>query len=432
MKSIIKKTLIVIITLFILLLILDYLDRSKRAQALSPEDAEPIPVNVVVTKQGDIHQWIIGEGTVLAINREFLHFSNDGRVVEIGKDAKNKAFRVGSRVSGPSSSNEKGDLLARIDDRTYVEALNELNAELETAISEIEVAEAELSRANSELSLSEVEYNRHQHLFNKGLIAKNIFEEIKKEKTIATADQKVTQARLNNVYSQISSVQARINQAKIDLDRTRIYAPFDGVIAYLNIRKGDYASTAELSVNKNENVLSSIPIVVIDPSSYEVELHLPTQDGFKVRVGQRAMIRLKDLGYAKSEKSHIQGYVHSLSPAINPNTRTVQVDLRFDENTELLADGAFALVKINVKSQKNAIILPLQSVMYRDNQPYVFVVDDFSGIAERRMVTLGIDENNNVEILEGLEVGEYVVTEGKEEVIDGEEVEILNVLENEV
>lgn len=126
---------------------------------------------------------------------------------------------------------------------------------------------------------------------------------------------------------------AKRNQVKIALDRTRLYAPFDGVIAEFNARVGDYVDQVTAEPGK---IL--VPIVLIDPSLFEVTLELTPWDGASVQEGQTAWVTPDSptLSAQRSNQADLPGIVHSVSPAVSETRRMIRVRLRLKADAKQL------------------------------------------------------------------------------------------------
>ena len=118
-----------------------------------------------------------------------------------------------------------------------------------------------------------------------------------------------------------------MKQAQLPMERSSVYAPFDGILTYVNIQKGDYFAPNLVNSSSEEALLKTIPMVVIDPTQFEITMELPYFDGALVRPGQPAIIMTsadvvpatEDLQPGASlRKGTIPGTVFSVSPAISP------------------------------------------------------------------------------------------------------------------
>ena len=189
-------------------------------------------------------------------------------------------------------------------------------------------------------------------------------------------------------------------------------------------------------------------MVIIDPSQYEVMVDLAGSNGDRVEVGQPAFIASggniqQPVGASNSgtaftdsnsdsqqefltDNARASGEVFAVNPAISPGGRAIEATVRLEpETTEDIKHGERVLTWIAVAEEPNAVVVPLNAVVYRDQIPYVFVVNS-EGIIEQRQVDLGIRGITQQQILSGVEPEESVVTQGQNRLVDGAEVRIVN------
>ncbi|MCM8777995.1 MAG: efflux RND transporter periplasmic adaptor subunit, partial [Candidatus Omnitrophica bacterium] len=156
--------------------------------------------------------------------------------------------------------------------------------------------------------------------------------------------------------------------------------------------------------------IADISRVKIVASVAEVELG-------RIGKGKKAEVRVD----AYPEKV-FYGEVYKISPFVDPITRTVEVEILVDNNSQLLKPGMFARSTIILRTHKNAFVVPEKAVFKEEDKSYVLVVDDF--IVKKREVKTGMVEDGYIEITEGLSGGEKVVVEGGIGLEDGTKVEV--------
>ena len=115
----------------------------------------------------------------------------------------------------------------------------------------------------------------------------------------------------------------------------------------------------------------------------------------------------------------------SVSPSVSPGERSVRVTIRIDEGGTNLQDGEQVSAWIATEEKNRAIVAPFNSFVFRDRQPYVFVVNESEGTVEQRAIQQGIEGLAKREIIEGVQPGEKLVTEGKNRLVNGVPVEII-------
>lgn len=404
-----------------------------------------LPVRVTRTQVGLAQAWVFDEGISLPIQLRVLNFNADGDITYLTK-INGVALKEGDFVS-------RGQLLATVDDRRQTSSIVTSEADIQVAINErdqsqasvIEV-KAELAKAESDLALAQTEYQRYQSLFERGAVSASSRDIYRNRVDQAQAAFEIAQQTLvsaeNNVRvaeSSIQAAQARRTQTAVDLEDTQLVSPIDGVIAYINIQEGEYWSSQYLDTSSAQNVIETAPIVVVDPSTYEVELEIQADDANAVRSGQRAYVVLEEavsaaqasgasqqalLDIAKQEGS--EGRVFAISPSQTPGSRGTKIVIRDFQQVRNLKVGAQAYVWIETEAKQDATILPLGSVLARGQDFFVFVVNQTDGTVQQRRVTPGVEGLAGIEILAGVEPGELVVTDGQNRLVDGTPVEIIN------
>ena len=191
------------------------------------------------------------------------------------------------------------------------------------------------------------------------------------------------------------------NQVK-QLEKTRkveqnisIYSPQDGVVSKLMVRHGMY-------VTPQNQVMS-----LADLSSVWLLAEVYERQADWVRVGQPAEISTAFLP-GRSWK----GQVEYIYPSLDPKTRTLKARLRFDNPDEILKPNMYTNVKIFGGPKDDVIVIPIEALIRTGREQRV-VMSLGDGRFESRSVTAGIESGDWVEILEGIEPGDTVVTSGQ-------------------
>jgi RND family efflux transporter MFP subunit len=118
----------------------------------------------------------------------------------------------------------------------------------------------------------------------------------------------------------------------------------------------------------------------------------------------------------------IAGVISELSPAISSETRTFTGKLLIDNKDLLLRPGMFVKADIVVDKSENTIVIPKEIVMNRGKRKSVYVVE--RGVARMRDIRTGLEDKDNIEVLEGLDLEEQLVTRGYETLRDNSKVKI--------
>lgn len=191
--------------------------------------------------------------------------------------------------------------------------------------------------------------------------------------------------------SQISTLQ----KDKKVKQRISIYAPQDGVVSELPVREGMFVKPSQKVMTLGD--LSSVWLLaeVFERQSQWVE------------VGQEAEVTLSYI-----PGKNWDGEVEYIYPSLDPKTRTLKVRLRFDNPGELLKPNMYANVKIFGGAKEDTIVIPLEGLI-RTGRKQRVIISLGEGRFEARDVRAGIESGNYVEILDGINEGEKIVTSGQ-------------------
>ncbi|MEM9137302.1 MAG: HlyD family efflux transporter periplasmic adaptor subunit [Cyanobacteria bacterium P01_F01_bin.42] len=422
--------------------------KNRETPAVTEQDSSEsegrLPVQVVPAQLSPIQRWVTSPDGEVSVERfKQLIFESSGEVTYLAQK-NGRYLREGDSV-------RKGQLLARIDDRSYRSDIKAAIADREVAkrskdqaIASLRQSKANLEQAEADLELAKVEAKRRQALFDQGVIPATERDTYDNRLLQAQVGVKVAQENVRSADDQVAVSQASLeaNQARLDStviakEDTELIAPIDGVVAYLNIRDGEYWSPTRVqSISTYQDAVESVPIVVVDPNSFEVLLELSSSEGSLIRPNQRVLIALDDdisqaFVEGLNERSLVsvakaRGTVFSVTPAVTPGGRAVQVRIRITDGIENLRLGARVQAWIEAQSRSQAITLPFGAVISRGRKAYVFVVDRETQRVEQREVTLDIEGLDRISIARGLRPGELVVTEGGNRLVDNSPVEIVS------
>jgi len=205
---------------------------------------------------------------------------------------------------------------------------------------------------------------------------------------------RATRERLSALGISASQINKLQKDKKVK-QRISIYAPQDGVVSALPVREGMFVKPSQKVMTLGD--LSSVWLLaeVFERQSQWVE------------VGQTAEV---SLSYIPGKTW--DGEVEYIYPSLNPKTRTLKVRLRFDNPGELLKPNMYSNVKIYGGAKENTIVIPLEGLIRTGREERV-IIDLGEGKFEARDVNAGIESGNFVEILDGVNAGDKIVTSGQ-------------------
>lgn len=231
----------------------------------------------------------------------------------------------------------------------------------------------------------------------KAKLAKNSY-----QRTLKLAKQHVSAAvDLDRALAENEVSRAVVEIARVEMDRTEIRAPFDGVVG------------ARL-VSPGERVDEDTGLVQIDAiDRLQVVFAIPEIGVSIMRVGMPVTVSV-----APYPGESFAGEVFFVAPALDPRTRQLALKAWIANPDQRLKPGFFVNVKIQIAERENAIMIPETAIVYDQEGPFVWRVLD-GAIAERASVVIGLRQPGRVEITSGLHAGERIVSAGTHKVRHG-------------
>jgi membrane fusion protein, multidrug efflux system len=252
---------------------------------------------------------------------------------------------------------------------------------------------AQLQQARAELSIAQANHKRNQELVAQNFISKRSVDE-------SAANLEVAQAKLA--------------LARATADRLRILAPFDGIAGIRNVNVGDYLKDGAEIVN------------IEDLEAILVDFRLPERFQTKAQRGQTALVELDALPGRK-----YTAIIQAIDPLVDANGRSIGLRGCIDNRKLELRPGMFARITAVFGERENARVIPEEAIVPQGARQFVIRLvdgpDQDTKIAQRVEVKVGIRRPGRVEITEGLQPGDVVVTAGQQRVQkDGMPVRVLD------
>ena len=244
---------------------------------------------------------------------------------------------------------------------------------------------ADLQQAKANLALARSNYNRTEDLFRKKFVSASAQDQ-------AASNLKVQEAAT-------AQAQARFN-------KTRIVAPFAGVIGIRNVSVGDYVKEGQDLVNLE------------DISSLKVDFKLPERYLNRVQKGQSV-----ELGSDAKPGESFTATVDAIDPLIDTNGRAIALRARLPNPDGKLRPGMFVRARLIFGQRDDVLIVPEEAMVPSGSDQFVFRVVD--GKAQRVKIKTGVRRNAKVEVVEGLGPEDLVVTAGQLKIRDGLPVRVV-------
>lgn len=327
--------------------------------ASDDETAEPqVTAEVTLTKvtRADIQQIVALNGNVIALPNQDVKLSAlvAGRISALN-------VAEGDRV-------HKGEVLAEIDSRTYAEQLQQ--------------AEAALQQAKANLQNAQQNLARNETLFQRGIVARKDLEDARTQASVAEAAQ--TQA------------QAAEEAAKIQMERTQITSPLDGVVAKR------YASVGE----QVDGTGAQLIVEVANINEVDLTANLPASYFSQVHVGETIPISSDALA-----GKTFTGRVTAISPSVDPSTNVGTIRIRIANSGGALRLGMYLTAQVAVETHKNALTVPVEAI-YHDESGQTQVYEVSGNTAKAADVKVGIESGGRAEILDGVKAGDTIILTG--------------------
>lgn len=307
---------------------------------------------------------------------------------------------------------EKGALLIELDRTRFLAAV-------ESAEASVRSAEANALLVKENVAKTEKEYNRSKELLEKNMESQATFDAL-------DAAYKVEIARYKSVQDQVSQAKAALKQARDDLSKTTIYAPMAGTISDLNKEQGEIAIGSQFQPD--------VILVIADLSEMEAQVNVDENDIVSIAVGQEAEIEVDALldQRLKGVVTEIANSANVAAAGSSDQKTEFEVKISVKDPPETLRPGMTASADVFTRTNESALSVPIQSVAVRtvdqlmkpgeeqkdaearftaDRDGFVeivFCIEDGKAVAKQ--VKTGIQSDELIEILEGLQEGEEVVT----------------------
>jgi HlyD family secretion protein len=417
--------------------------------------------------------WIIGIGIVILLAIIFIKVSEGTKPLEVtlekaelrsvvevvsatGKIQPETELKITSDVSGEITEMlvkegdeiKKGTLICRIKPDLYESALDRVNASVTTTKANLKSAEAQLEQAKASLVNMEATFKRNKKLFEQGAISQQEFDAAKAQYESAKANVDALDAGVTASKSNIQGTEASLKEANTNLEKTFIYSPVDGTVYKMNVEKGE-------RVQGVQGFQGTEILRLANLNEMEVSVEVNENDIIKVHKGDTALVEV-DAYMNKKFKGIVTEVANSANIAnmsIDQVTNFV-VKIRLiresygflitEKNPVPFRPGMSASVEIQTLRVSNVVTVPIQAVTSRNKdslmvkegeqngdmkvkndkekvdeekekkkaeeeiKELVFVIKD--GKAVQKVVVSGIQDNEFIQIISGLEKGEEVIS----------------------
>lgn len=233
-------------------------------------------------------------------------------------------------------------------------------------------------------------------------LAKTLFE---KQKTLW--DQQIgTEVQYLSAKSNKESLEKRLVTLRAQLGLSRVVAPISGTIEIVRQKAGEMAAPG-------------MPIVqIVNLGNLKISAKIADAYVSSVKQGDPINIKFPDIN------KEITARISLVSKMVNPLTRTFDIEARIPNAGGDLKPNQLAVININDLSKANALVLDENIIQKTEkgNLVYVAVEENGKKVAKARVVTIGLTYNGQAEIATGLQAGDQVITQGYQDLVDGQAI----------
>lgn len=281
-----------------------------------------------------------------------------------------------------------GDLLAEIDPRPYQNALLQ--------------AEGTLLQNQAQLKNAQVDFERYRGLYAEDSIAKQ---------TLDTAA-----ALVGQYQGTVKTNQAAVNDAKLNLEFTKIRAPISGRVGLRQLDIGNLVAANDTTALAVITQTQPISVVFTLP-----ENNLDTVLA-RYRSGAKLPVEAWDRGDVKLQAS---GVLQSLDNQIDVTTGTLKFKARYENRDQSLFPNQFVNVRLLADTLKGVTLAPTAAIQFGTNGTFVYALEGDKKVTIKKL-KIGASDGANTVVTEGLAAGDRVVLEGTDRLKEGSEVEVVS------
>jgi HlyD family secretion protein len=374
----------------------------SKSEGGGDEAAAVTPVQVATAKRDTIHSFVTAEAVLYPVRQANV-------VPKISAPVRQFFAQRGDHV-------REGQVLAVLENRDLAAAAQESkelyqqaqanyqNTSAATMPDDLTKAKTDVESTRQALDAAARVYENRQALLRQGALAQKLVDDAKVSLVQAQSQFETAQQHLKSLETVGRAQQLKGAQAQMDAAQAH-YQSSEAQAAYAEVRSPMSGVVSDRPSNIGEMASSGSALFsIVDITRVVARANVPAQDAAKLHAGREATI--------SGPGGKITGKVVVVSPAVDPNTTTVQVWVEAVNAGEHLKPGSTVRISADAGEIPDAIVVPVSALLASDEGGEKVMVAGADGVARERRVQVGIRSEDVVQILSGVKEGEQVITEG--------------------
>ena len=370
-----------------------------------PGEKEPVvSVQVATVEKTTLNHTVSAEAILFPLKQSAI-------TPKISAPVKTFYVQRGSRV-------HEGELLAVLENQDLAAAAQDAKGAYDQAQATYEIntgadlpaemqkTELEVKAAKQSLAAEQMVYDSRKELFQQGALPRKELDQSGVDLTQARNQYEIAQQHLDALQAigkqqtlksaagQLESAKGKYLGAQAELAYSEIRSPINGVITDRPLYPGEMAT-------------AGTPLLtVMDISEVIARAHIPQPDAALLKLGDEATLT------APGEDQSVKGKITVISPALDPNSTTVEIWIQAKNPAQRLKPGTSVHVSMLAKTISNALIIPAASLLTAEDGATSVMLAGADGRAHQKVVKVGVRQGDEVQIVDGLQAGDQVVAAG--------------------
>ncbi len=336
-----------------------------------------INVDLAEARIGSIREELLLTGSLKAKETVDITPKITGRIEKIN-------YLVGDRVAA-------GQVVAVIE-------ADELEQQVRRSEASYAVSEANISSRQAELANSKADLDRAKLLFSEDLLSPQEFQQ-------AQTSLAVFEAQVQLAKAQLQQADAELTELRIRLEQARVYAPMNGIVS------ARYVDPGALVTPNN-------PIIqIVNLATMVTRGNVPERNIGRLEVGRSAAVNVDAI-----PGQQFEGRIARIAPILDAATRSAVIEIDILNPKAVLKAEMFARITLDLGSTREATLIPRDGLVYRGQQPGVYIVPDAADRPVFRVIETGLTREGQIEVLANLDAGTRIVGRGATMLREGDRI----------